>query len=91
MVLAQHGLVGPMGTPVDVSYLADSVVVFRYFEAVGVVKKAISVIKKRSGPHENTVRELSLTSKGVVLGEPLVDFQGVLTGVPRIVGGARPA
>jgi len=92
LILAQHGLVGPMGTPVDVSYLADSVVVFRYFEAVGQVKKAISVIKKRSGPHENTVRELLMTQQGIVLGEPLREFQGVLTGVPRVVGGAgRPA
>jgi circadian clock protein KaiC len=88
MILAQHGLVGAMGTPVDVSYLADSVVVFRFFEALGAVKKAISVIKKRSGPHENTVRELRMTEKGISLGEPLSEFQGVLTGVPRIVGGA---
>lgn len=91
MILAQHGLVGPMGTPVDVSYLADSVVVFRFFEALGEVKKAISVIKKRSGPHENTVRELQMTRKGIALGEPLKEFQGVLTGVPSVVGGgARP-
>ena len=91
MILAQHGLIGPMGTPVDVSYLADSVVVFRFFEALGEVKKAISVIKKRSGPHENTVRELQMTQKGIALGEPLKEFQGVLTGVPRVVGGApRP-
>jgi circadian clock protein KaiC len=88
MILAQHGLLGTMGTPVDVSYLADSVVVFRFFEALGAVKKAISVIKKRSGPHENTVRELRMTEKGIALGEPLSEFQGVLTGVPRIVGGA---
>lgn len=92
MILAQHGLVGPMGTPVDISYLADSVLVFRFFEALGEIKKAISVIKKRSGPHENAVRELRMTSKGVVLGEPLSEFQGVLTGVPRLVGGgARDA
>jgi circadian clock protein KaiC len=89
LVLAQHGLVGPMGAPVDVSYLADSVVVFRFFEALGEVKKAISVIKKRSGPHESTVRELALTSQGIALGEPLKEFQGVLTGVPQIIAGAR--
>jgi circadian clock protein KaiC len=88
MILAQHGLLGAMSTPVDISYLADSVVVFRFFEAVGAVKKAISVIKKRSGRHENTVRELSMTDRGIVLGEPLAEFQGVLTGVPRLVGGA---
>jgi circadian clock protein KaiC len=86
MILAQHGLVGPMGAPVDVSYLADTVILTRYFEARGAVKKAISVIKKRSGGHENTLRELSLTSKGVVVGPPLSEFEGVLTGVPRSVG-----
>jgi circadian clock protein KaiC len=92
LILAQHGLVGTMGTPVDISYLADSVIVFRYFEALGEIKKAVSVIKKRSGMHESTVRELRLTQKGIVLGEPLVEFQGVLTGVPRVVGGGgRPA
>ena len=92
MVLAQTGLIGPMGTPVDVSYLADSVLVFRYFEALGEVRKAISVIKKRSGAHENTVRELKMTAKGIELGQPLTEFQGVLTGVPRVVGGgAKPA
>lgn len=92
MVLAQSGLIGPMGTPIDVSYLADSVLAFRYFEALGQVKKAILVIKKRSGAHENTVRELQMTAKGIALGEPLSEFQGVLTGVPHLVGGgAKPA
>ena len=86
MILAQHGLVGPMGAPVDVSYLADTVILTRYFEARGAVKKAISVIKKRSGGHENTLRELTMTSKGVVVGPPLTDFEGVLTGVPKFVG-----
>ena len=88
MVLAQHGLVGAMGAPVDVSYLADTVVLTRFFEARGSVRKAISVIKKRSGAHETTLRELTLTPSGIVLGEPLNDFEGVLTGVPRQVGGA---
>ena len=91
MILAQTGLIGPMGTPIDVSYLADSVMVFRYFEALGEVKKAVSVIKKRSGAHENTVREIRMTGKGVHVGEPLRNFQGVLTGVPQIVGGERKA
>jgi len=86
MVLAQHGLVGPMGAPVDVSYLADTVILTRYFEARGQVKKAISVIKKRSGGHETTLRELTMTAKGVVVGPPLTEFEGVLTGVPRFVG-----
>jgi circadian clock protein KaiC len=88
MILAQHGLVGPMGAPVDVSYLADTVILTRFFEARGAVKKAISVIKKRSGPHETTLRELTMTKKGIELGKPLVDFEGVLTGVPRMVGGS---
>ena len=89
MILAQHGLVGPMGSPVDVSYLADTVILTRFFEARGAVKKAISVIKKRSGPHESTLRELTMTRKGVELGKPLVEFEGVLTGVPRMVGGSE--
>ena len=89
MVLAQHGLVGPMGTPIDVSYLADSVVLTRYFEALGNIRKAISIIKKRSGPHEAAVREMTLTAEGIVIGPPLSDFQGVLTGVPSYLGGGK--
>ena len=85
MVLAQHGLVGPMGTTVDVSYLADTVILMRYFEAGGSVHKAISIIKKRSGPHETTIREFKMEG-GVQLGPPLEAFEGVLTGVPRFVG-----
>ncbi|HEX5055022.1 MAG TPA: ATPase domain-containing protein [Gammaproteobacteria bacterium] len=86
MVMAQHGLVGPMGVPIDISYLADTVILTRYFEALGGIKKAISVIKKRSGRHETTIRELSMTPNGVLIGPPLVDFEGVLTGVPRFFG-----
>ena len=89
MILAQHGLVGPMGAPIDVSYLADSVVLTRYFEALGDIRKAISIIKKRSGPHEAAVRELTLTGEGIVIGPPLSDFQGVLTGVPSYLGGGK--
>jgi circadian clock protein KaiC len=85
MILAQHGLVGPAGAPVDVSYLADTVVLTRFFEARGSVKKAISVIKKRSGAHETTIRELGMSEKGILIGEPLSDFDGVLTGVPRFL------
>src|SRR5687768_6852444 len=90
MVLAQHGLVGPMGAPVDVSYLADTVLLTRFFEARGAVKKAVSIIKKRSGAHEDTIRELTMSSKGVVIGQPLVHFEGVMTGVPRFLGGSMP-
>ena len=89
MVLAQHGLVGPMGTPIDVSYLADTVIVTRFFEALGSIRKAISIIKKRSGPHETSVRELEMTAKGIVIGPPLTQFQGVLAGVPTYLGGER--
>ena len=91
MVLAQHGLIGPMGAPVDVSYLADTVLLTRFFEARGAVHKAISVIKKRSGAHEATIREMKLTPHGVQIGEPLSSFEGVLTGVPRFVGSAEQA
>jgi len=89
MVLAQHGLIGPMGTPIDVSYLADSVIITRFFEALGSIRKAISIIKKRSGPHEAAVRELSMGTGGVKVGPPLSEFQGVLTGVPSYLGGER--
>jgi len=86
MTLAQQGLVGTMGVPVDVSYLADTVVLTRYFEARGSVRKAISIIKKRSGAHESTIRELEMTPSGVRIGHALTDFNGVLTGVPQFVG-----
>jgi circadian clock protein KaiC len=86
MTLAQQGLVGTMGTPVDVSYLADSVILTRFFEARGAVRKAVSIIKKRSGAHENTIRELMMNEHGIQIGPALTDFEGVLTGVPRFVG-----
>lgn len=85
MVIAQHGMLGPgISAPVDASYLADSVVIFRFFECDGRMKKAISVAKKRSGPHEDTIRELRFDSKGIHLSEPLTQFQGVLTGIPTL-------
>ena len=86
LTVAQHGLVGDMKAPVDVTYLADTVVLLRYFEAPGRVRRAISVIKKRTSAHEDTIREYRLDSHGVTLGEPLVEFQGVLRGVPTFVG-----
>jgi len=89
MILAQHGLIGAMGTPIDVSYLADTVIITRFFEALGAIHKAISIIKKRSGPHEQTVRELTLSARGVTVGPPLKEFQGVLTGVPTYLGGGK--
>ena len=89
MILAQHGLLGPMGAPVDISYLADTVILTRYFEALGAVRKAISVIKKRSGAHETTIRELKMSPEGISVGSPLAEFEGVLTGVPHYFGSRR--
>jgi len=86
MIMAQHGLLGHMNAPVDVSYLADSVILTRFFETMGAIKKAVSVIKKRSGIHENTIRELKLAEKCVSLGPPLEEFEGVLTGTPHFRG-----
>jgi circadian clock protein KaiC len=82
MVLAQLGMIGNMTAPVDLTYLADSVILFRYFEAEGEVKQAISVIKKRTGYHERTIREYSISSAGITVGEPLRGFHGILTGTP---------
>lgn len=86
LTLTQSGLVGNMGTPVDTTYLADNVVLFRYFEAAGWVRRAISVVKKRSGFHERTIRELDMDERGIMIGEPLEDFQGILTGTPTYIG-----
>jgi circadian clock protein KaiC len=86
LTVAQHGLVGDMKTPVDVTYLADTVLLLRYFEAMGQVRRAISVVKKRAGAHERTIREYEIDSRGITLGAPLEQFQGVLRGVPTFVG-----
>ncbi len=86
MTVAQHGLVGEMGTPVDVTYLADTVILLRYFESRGRVRRAISVIKKRAGFHETTIREFSISNAGLTMGEPLEQFHGVLRGVPDYAG-----
>lgn len=91
LVMAQHGMLGPgMKSPFDVSYLADAVVMLRHFEAGGRVRRAISMVKKRGGPHETTIREMLLSSKGVAIGPPLEAFRGVLTGVPTYVGSQTP-
>ncbi len=76
-----------MQAPVDVTYLADTVILLRYFEAVGRVRRAISVIKKRTSAHEDTIREYRIGSTGIKVGEPLTNFQGVLRGVPELIGG----
>jgi circadian clock protein KaiC len=89
LTVAQHGIVGgTLQVPVEVSYLADSVIMLRFFETAGEVRQAISVVKKRHGEHERTIRELAFTSQGIRIGEPLADFQGVLTGTP-IYGGTQ--
>lgn len=86
LTVAQHGLVGDMKSPVDVTYLADTVILLRYFEALGRVRRAMSVIKKRTGAHEDTIREYKIDGRGITLGEPLTQFQGVLRGVPELIG-----
>jgi circadian clock protein KaiC len=88
LTLAQHGLVGQVAAPIDVSYLSDTVLLIRYFEAFGEIRRAISVVKKRTGPHEIAVREMRIHAGGVTIGEPLKNFQGVLSGVPRFSGDA---
>jgi circadian clock protein KaiC len=91
LTVAQHGMIGDMKQPIDVTYLADTVIMLRYFEAAGRVRRAISVIKKRTGSHEDTIRELTISGRGISLGAPLVEFQGVLRGIPTYVGNKAPA
>jgi circadian clock protein KaiC len=87
LTIAQHGMVGTaMTTPIDASFLADSVILLRFFEAEGQVRQAISVVKKRRGAHERTLRELRIGSTGMQVGEVLQEFEGVLSGVPRYRG-----
>ena len=86
LVMAQHGMVGVVESPIDLSYLSDAVLLLRFFEAQGKVRKAISVLKKRVGTHEDTIRELRLTTQGLEVGEPLTDFQGIMSGIPTYVG-----
>lgn len=90
LTVAQHGLVGDMKAPVDITYLADTVILLRYFEAIGVVRRAVSVIKKRTGSHESCIREYRIGETGLKLGAPLTDFHGVLRGVPNFVGKVDP-
>lgn len=84
LVLTQHGLVGSMQADFDVSYLSDTVVLLRYFEVKGEIRQVISVLKQRTGPHERALRELSFNPDGVVIGDPLTRFRGVLTGIPDL-------
>ena len=87
LTLAQHGVVGGnMHAPIDVSFLADTVLLLRYFEAGGMVRQAVSVVKKRRGGHERSIREMSITASGLRVGEVLKNFRGVLTGIPEYSG-----
>ncbi|WP_036266189.1 ATPase domain-containing protein [Methylobacterium sp. 10] len=86
LILAQHGMVGKMESPVDLTYVSDTVVMLRFFEAGGRVRRALSVLKKRTGPHEDTIREFKIDAGGLRVGEPLQKFRGVLTGVPTYDG-----
>jgi circadian clock protein KaiC len=91
MTLVQHGIFGnPVDEAAEVSYLADTVILMRYFEVKGSVRQAVSVVKKRSGDHERTIRECKVAKGGLEVGAPLQDFQGVLTGVPTYIGGTVP-
>jgi circadian clock protein KaiC len=90
LVLAQHGLVGPMETPLDISYLSDAVLMLRYFEVAGTVRRALSVVKKRSGDHEHSIREFRLSRQGISLGPPLTEFSGIFSGTPRYIGDQVP-
>jgi circadian clock protein KaiC len=90
LVLAQHGLMGPMQSALDISYLSDTVIMLRYFEAEGLVRRALSVVKKRSGAHEHLIREFRLAKGGLQVGPPLKEFRGIFTGTPTYVGETKP-
>ena len=90
-VVTQHGMVRLEQTQIDVSYLADSVLLFRHFEAQGQIRKALSMLKKRTGPHESTLRELRITEQGISVGEPLAAFHGIMSGAPEYKGDAGSA
>jgi circadian clock protein KaiC len=90
MVVAQHGFLGPMNAPVDISYLADNIILFRFYEHAGRVCKSIAVVKKRAGPHEDTIRAFALDRGGFRVGAPLTNMRGVLTGVPTVEGTGAP-
>jgi circadian clock protein KaiC len=86
LTVTQSGMIGNMPSPVDTTYLADNVVLFRFFESSGRVRRAISVVKKRNGYHEPTIRELDMGERGILIGQPLEEFHGILTGVPTYAG-----
>jgi circadian clock protein KaiC len=88
--MTQHGILGTeMSAPVDMSFLADNVFLVRFFEAGGTVRKALTMVKRRTGPHETSIRELRVDSRAVRLSEPLTEFSGVLSGVPVYTGSGQ--
>lgn len=86
LLLANHGLIGQIATPIDMTYLCDAVMLLRFFESGGRIRRAISVVKKRVGPHEDTIREFKIAGSGIMVGEPLDQFRGILTGLPFFQG-----
>lgn len=90
LTVTQSGVVGGMGSPVDTTYLADNVILFRFFEAAGSVRRAISVIKKRNGNHERMIREFDINEHGILVGDPLTQFRDILTGAPSYAGNTEP-
>jgi circadian clock protein KaiC len=86
MVLGQHGLIGNVATDIDLSYLSDALLLFRFFENAGKVLSAISVLKSRTNAHERSIREFQISQGGLRVGEPLKDFEGVLSGLPSYRG-----
>jgi circadian clock protein KaiC len=86
LVLAQHGLVGTMQTPIDLTYLSDTVLLLRFFESAGELRRSIAVMKKRIGSHDSNIREYRIDNRGIRVGEALTQFSGVLTGVPAFHG-----
>jgi circadian clock protein KaiC len=89
LIVAQHGLLGSIQSPIDLSYISDTVLFLRFFEAGGEIRKAISVVKKRVGSHQASIREFRLSDKGLQVGEPLTGFEGIMTGVPNYTGPRR--
>jgi circadian clock protein KaiC len=89
VILAQSGMVGPMHSPVDMTYLSDAVLLLRFFEAEGEIRRAISMIKKRTGSHESAIREMRIDNGGIRVGQKLEGFRGVLTGTPTYGGGGK--
>ena len=90
LVNPQHGMVGSLQTSLDLSYLADTVMLLRFFEAEGRIRKALSIIKNRGGAHEDRIREYRIDTHGLRVGEPLTMFRGVLTGTPAYTGDIDP-